>query len=66
MIAPITLKSTCTAATRFAANEPAKLASTAVIVVPILSPKSTGSAPCKLIKSLAKNPCKIPIVALEL
>ena len=52
-MAPITLNSTCTSATRLAANVPAKPANTAVIVVPILSPNNTGNAPCKEIKSFA-------------
>ena len=40
-------------AARLAASDPTKAASTAVIVVPMLSPSKIGSAACKSIKSFA-------------
>ena len=41
---PTTLNNTCVAAARFAAIDAPIEASTAVIVVPILSPNKTGNA----------------------
>ena len=47
MIVPTTLKSTCVAAARLAATDAPIEANTAVIVVPILSPKRIGKAALK-------------------
>ena len=66
MIVPTTLKSTCVAAALLAATDAPIEASTAVIVVPILSPNRIGKAACNETRFSAYNPCNIPTVALEL
>ncbi len=63
MTVPIKLNNTCVAAARRAATLAPNAARMAVIVVPILSPNSTGSAPCSGIRFSAYKPCKIPTVA---
>ena len=61
--APITLNNMCENATLFAAVDAPIHASIAVIVVPILSPKSTGKVAFKVIQLSAYRFCNIPIVA---
>ena len=62
MIVPTTLKRTCVAAARFAATDAPIEARTAVMVVPILSPKRIGKAAFRSnkifsIKSLQNTYC---------
>ena len=64
MIDPTTLNSTCVAAARRAATDAPSAANIAVIVVPILSPNRTGSAPSNGIKPSAYKP--VPYTHLTL
>ena len=62
----ITFNRTCEAAVLLASIVEPIEASTAVKVVPILSPNKMGMEASKLIIDSACNPCNIPMVALEL
>ena len=64
IILPITLNITWATATRRAVRLALRDAKTAVIQVPILSPRSTGIAPSKGMSPWLAIAIKIPMVAL--
>ena len=64
IILPIILNITWATATRLAVRLALKDAKTAVIQVPMLSPKSTGMAPSRGIRPCPAMAIKIPMVAL--